>query len=240
VGGARSTGCAKFFRRKQINLICGAAVGGGHDALARLLGRHLGRLIAGTPTVIVQNMPAAGSLAASNLIANTAPKDGLTIALIQRGMLLTRLVNPGAVRFEIDKLNWIGSLASEVGLAWYTSGPKSARDLFEKELIVGGHVGVDPELTPRLYNAVLGTKFKIVTGYTGTTDIGLAIERGEIEGIRDWSWSSLKKQKPDWIAERKITRLLQVGCTTIPSCRKCRTRSTSPRPMRIARSSSFI
>ena len=94
-----------FFAGKQINLICGAAVGGGYDALARLLARHLGRLIPGNPTVIVQNMPAAGSLAAANLIANTAPKDGLTIALIQRGMLLARLINPGAVRFDLDKLN---------------------------------------------------------------------------------------------------------------------------------------
>jgi tripartite-type tricarboxylate transporter receptor subunit TctC len=200
-----------FFSGKQINIICGAAVGGGYDALARLMARHLGRLIAGNPTVIVQNMPAAGSLAAANLIANTAPRDGLTISLIQRGMLLTRLNNPGAVRFDLDKLNWIGSLSSEVGLAfaWHTSKHKTAKDLFEKELIVGGHVGVDPELTPRLYNAVLGTKFKIVTGYNGTTDIGLAIERGEVEGIGDWSWSSLKKQKPDWIRDRKITPLLQ-------------------------------
>jgi tripartite-type tricarboxylate transporter receptor subunit TctC len=188
-----------FFAGKQINLICGAAVGGGYDALARLLARHLSRHIPGNPTVIVQNMPAAGSLAASNLIANTAPRDGLTISLIQRGMLLTRLINPSAVRFDLNKLNWIGSVSSEVGLAfaWHTSAHKTAKDLFEKELIVGGHAGVDPELTPRLYNAVLGTKFKIVTGYNGTADIGLAIERGEVEGIGDWSWSSLKKQKPD-------------------------------------------
>ena len=207
-----------FFAGKQINLICGAAVGGGYDTLARLVARHLGRLIAGNPTVIVQNMPAAGSLAAANLIANTAPKDGLTISLIQRGMLLTRLINPAAVRFDLDKLNWLGSLSSEVGLAfaWYTSKHKTAKDLFEKELIVGGHTGVDPELTPRLYNAVLGTKFKIVTGYNGTTDIGLAIERGEVEGIGDWSWSSLKKQKPDWIRDRKITLLLQSGLQNDP------------------------
>ncbi len=207
-----------FFAGKQINLICGAAVGGGYDALARLLGRHLGRHIPGNPTVIVQNMPAAGSLAATNLIANTAPKDGLTISLIQRGMLLTRLINPSAVRFDLDKLNWIGSLSSEVGLAfaWYTSAHKTAKDLFEKELIVGGHTGVDPELTPRLYNAVLGTKFKIVTGYNGTADIGLAIERGEVEGIGDWSWSSLKKQKPDWIRDHKITPLLQSGLQNDP------------------------
>jgi tripartite-type tricarboxylate transporter receptor subunit TctC len=207
-----------FFTGRQINLICGAAVGGGYDALARLMARHLGRLIPGGPTVIVQNMPAAGSLAAANLIANTAPRDGLTIALIQRGMLLARLINPGAVRFDLDKLNWVGSLSSEVGLAfaWYTSRHKTAQDLFERELIVGGHVGVDPELTPRLYNAVLGTKFKIVTGYTGTTDIGLAIERGEVEGIGDWSWSSLKKQKPDWIRDGKINMLLQSGLHNDP------------------------
>jgi tripartite-type tricarboxylate transporter receptor subunit TctC len=207
-----------FFAGKQINLVCGAAVGGGYDALARLLARHLGRLIPGNPTIIVQNMPAAGSLAATNLIANTAPKDGLTISLIQRGMLLTRLINPGAVRFDLDKLNWIGNLSSEVGLAfaWHTSKHKTAKDLFEKELIVGGHTGVDPELTPRLYNAVLGTKFKIVTGYNGTADIGLAIERGEVEGIGDWSWSSLKKQKPDWIRDRKITMLLQSGLQSDP------------------------
>jgi tripartite-type tricarboxylate transporter receptor subunit TctC len=209
---------ASYFAGKQINFICGAAVGGGYDALARLVARHLGAHIAGNPSVIVQNMPAAGSLAATNLIANTAPKDGLTIALVQRGMLLARLINPGAVRFDLDKLNWIGSLSSEVGLAfaWYTSAHKTAEDLFERELIVGGHTGVDPELTPRLYNAVLGTKFKIVTGYNGTADIGLAIERGEVEGIGDWSWSSLKKQKPDWIRDRKITPLLQSGLQNDP------------------------
>jgi tripartite-type tricarboxylate transporter receptor subunit TctC len=207
-----------FYAGKQINLICGAAVGGGYDALARLFARHLGRLIPGNPTIIVQNMPAAGSLAAANLIANTAPKDGLTISLIQRGMLLTRLINPTSVRFDLDKLNWIGNLSSEVGVAfaWYTSKHKAAKDLFERELIVGGHTGVDPELTPRLYNAVLGTKFKIVTGYNGTADIGLAIERGEVEGIGDWSWSSLKKQKPEWIRDHKITLLLQSGLQNDP------------------------
>ena len=207
-----------FYAGKQLTLICGAAVGGGYDALARLLARHLGRLIAGHPTVIVQNMPAAGSLAAANYIANTAPRDGTTIALIQRGMLLTKVNNPGAVRFDLDKLNWIGSLSSEVGVAfaWHTAPHKTAKDLFERELIVGGHTGVDPELTPRLYNAVLGTKFKIITGYNGTADIALAIERGEVFGIGDWSWSSLKKQRPDWIRDRKITLLLQSALRNDP------------------------
>jgi hypothetical protein len=200
-----------FYAGKQITLIAGAAVGGGYDILARLVARHLGRLIPGNPTVIVQNMPAGGSLAAANYIANTAPKDGTVIALLQRGMLLAKLINPAAVRFEVDKLNWLGSISSEVGVAfaWHTDSHKTAKDLFERELIVGGHTGVDPETTPRLYNALLGTKFKIVTGYNGTADIGLAIERGEVQGIGDWSWSSLKKQKPDWLRDKKITLLLQ-------------------------------
>ena len=207
-----------FYAGKQLTLICGAAVGGGYDALARLLARHLGRHIPGNPTVVVQNQPAAGSLVTANAIYNTAPKDGTVIALIQRGMLTARLINPGQVRFQVEKLNWIGNIASEVGVvfAWHTAPHKTAKDLFEKELIVGGHSGVDPELTPRLYNAVLGTKFKIINGYNGTADIGLAIERGEVFGIGDWSWSSLKKQKPDWIRDKKITLLLQSGLKNDP------------------------
>src|SRR5205807_7592086 len=134
------------------------------DALARLFARHLGKHIPGNPTIVVQNMPAAGSLVAVNHLVGAAPRDGTTIALIQRGMLTIRLINTGQVRFEVQKLSWIGSMSSEVGvaLAWHTAPHKTAKDLFERELIVGGHAGVDPELTPRLYNAVLGTKFKII------------------------------------------------------------------------------
>jgi tripartite-type tricarboxylate transporter receptor subunit TctC len=166
----------------------------------------------------VQNQPAAGSLVTTNNIFNTAPRDGSMIALIQRGMLTIKLINPGQVRFDLAKLNWIGSLSNEVGvaLAWHTAPHKTAQDLFDKELIVGGHAGVDPELTPRLYNAVLGTKFKIINGYNGTADIALAMERGEVAGVGDWSWSSLKKQKPTWIRDKQITILLQSGLENDP------------------------
>src|SRR3954471_11287945 len=120
---------APFYAGKQITLICGAAVGGGYDILSRFVARHLPRLIPGNPTVIVQNMPAGGSLAAANLIANTAPKDGTVIALLQRGMLLAKLTNPTAVRFEVDKLNWLGSVSSEVGVAfaWHADSHKTAQ-----------------------------------------------------------------------------------------------------------------
>jgi tripartite-type tricarboxylate transporter receptor subunit TctC len=218
LGFALPAGAQDFYAGKQLTLICGAAVGGGYDALARLLARHLNKHIPGNPTIVVQNQPAAGSLVTTNQIYGNAPKDGTVIALIQRGMLTSKLINPSQTRFEVEKLGWLGSMASEIGVAlsWHTAPVKTAKELFEKELIVGGHAGVDPEMTPRLYNAVLGTKFKIILGYNGTADIGLAIERGEVQGIGDWSWSSLKKQKPNWIRDKQINILLQSGLKNLP------------------------
>ena len=201
-----------FYAGKQITFIVGAGVGGGYDLQARTAARHLGKHIPGNPTVVVQNMPAAGSIAATNFMFSSAPKDGTTIALIQRGMLLSKLTYPAGTRFEIEKFGWIGSLNSEtaVTLAWNATSPhRTAKDLFEQELIVGGIVSVDPETTPRLYNSLIGTKFKIVSGYNSTAQIALAIERGEVQGIADWSWSSFKAVRPDWIRDKKVTMLMQ-------------------------------
>ena len=141
VASVASAVAEEFYAGKQINLIVGAGVGGGYDLQARLTARHLGKHIPGHPTIIVQNMPAAGGIQATNHIYSGAPKDGTMIALVQRGMLLAKLTYPQSVRFEIDKLNWIGSLNSEVAVtvSWHTSPHKSARDLFDTELIVGGH-----------------------------------------------------------------------------------------------------
>lgn len=204
--------CAQpFYAGKTINLIAGSAPGGGYDLLARLTSRHLARHIPGAPNIVVQNMPAAGSLTATNLMFNSAPRDGTTIAIIQRGMLLAKLTSPAQAQFDLGKFNWLGSLNSEtaVSLANASTQLMTAKDLFEKELIVGGEVNVDPETTARLYNDLLGTKFKIVNGYNGTTEIGLAMERGEVQGIADWSWSSLNVQHPEWLRDKKVRILLQ-------------------------------
>ena len=198
-----------FYAGKQLTIIVGAGPGGGYDLQARVAARHLGRHIPGNPTVIVQNIPSR--IAAANHIFETAPKDGTMIALLQRGILLAKLISPSNVRFEIEKFHWLGSLNSEtaVTLAWYTAPHKNAKDLFDKELIVGGITGVDPETTPRLYNSLIGTKFKVVTGYNSTAQIALAIERGEVQGIADWSWSSLKAVRPQWLSEKQVTVLMQ-------------------------------
>jgi tripartite-type tricarboxylate transporter receptor subunit TctC len=201
-----------FYAGKAITLVVGAGVGGGYDLQARLTARHLGKHIPGHPTIIVQNMPAAGGIAATNYLYSTAPKDGTMIALVQRGMLLAKLTYPGGTRFEIGKFHWLSSLNSEIAvtLVWNASAPhRATKDLFEKELIVGGIVGVDPETTPKLFNSLIGTKFKVVTGYNSTAQIALAMERGEVQGIADWSWSSIKSVRPYWIAEKKVTALLQ-------------------------------
>jgi len=207
-----------FYAGKQIAILVGAGIGGGYDFQARLMGRHLGRHIPGNPSFVVQNMPGAGSLAAANHLYNAAPADGTVIALIQRGMILAKLTNPSAVRFEIDRFNWIGSLASETGvvLSWHTTEHKTAADLFEKELIVGAIAGVDPETTPRLLNALIGTRFKIVTGYNSTAQIALAIERGEVQGTGDWSWSSLKAVRPEWLRDKQVNVLMQTALQKDP------------------------
>jgi tripartite-type tricarboxylate transporter receptor subunit TctC len=212
-GSAAAQSVQEFYAGKQITFIVGASAGGGYDRQARLVAHHLGKHIPGAPTIVVQNMPGAGSLAATNYIYNAAPKDGSVIALVMRSMLLIKNWSPQSVRFDFAGLNWIGSINSEVAItaAWHTAPHKSANDLFEKELIVGGTTGVDPETTPRLFNALLGTKFKIVNGYPGTTEIILAMERGELQGIGDWSWSSVKTARPDWLREKKITLLMQAA-----------------------------
>ena len=163
-------------------------------------------------------MPAAGSMVATNLLYNTSPRDGTFIGLIQRGMLLAKLTMANQVQYDLAKFNWLGSLNSEtaVSLALSTTSIMTAKDLFDKELIVGGETNVDPEITPLLYNSLLGTKFKIVNGYNGTTEIGRAMERGEVQGVGDWSWSSLKVQHADWLRDKKVRVLLQGALTKNP------------------------
>ena len=198
-----------FYAGKQISFIVGAGVGGGYDLQARTVARHLGKHIPGNPSIVVQNMPAR--IAAANHMFSAAAKDGTSIALLQRGILLAKLIYPTGVRYELDKFNWITSLNSEIAvtLAWHNTPHRTAKDLFEKELIVGGITGVDPETTPKLYNSLIGTKFKVVTGYNSTAQIALAIERGEVHGIADWSWSSLKAVRPHWLRDKQATLLMQ-------------------------------
>jgi tripartite-type tricarboxylate transporter receptor subunit TctC len=169
--------------------------------------------------VVVQNMPGAGSLQATNYLYNIAAKDGSIIGLIQRDMLVAKVMNSPGIRFEIDKFNWIGNLASEIGIvvAWHTSPIKTTDDLFKTEMIVGGTgPTIDTEMAPRLMNSLIGTKFRVVSGYSGTTEVLLAMERGEVMGLGDWSLSNIRTRNAQMLREGKIRLLMQTALKKAP------------------------
>jgi len=203
---------ADFYRGKQVILIIGASSGGGYDFQGRLLARHIGKHIPGNPSVVVQNMPGAGSLQATNHLYNIAAKDGTVFGLIQRDMLVAKVMNASGIRFDIEKFNWIGNIASEIGIvvAWHTSPIKTTEDLFKTEMIIGGTgPTIDTETSPRLMNSLIGTKFRIVSGYPGTTEVLLAMERGEVMGLGDWSLSNIRSRNADMLRDGKIRLLMQ-------------------------------
>jgi tripartite-type tricarboxylate transporter receptor subunit TctC len=203
-----------YFSGKRITVIVGSESGGGYDTHARVMSRHLGRFLAGQPPIIVQNMPGAGSIVATNYLANVAPKDGTYLGLIQRTMLTAKLARLDGVQFDPLLISWIGNLTTETGMvvSWHSHPVQTAADLFTTELIVGGAgVAADTESTPRLLNAVIGTKFKVVSGYRGNTNILLALENGEIGGVGDWAWPNIKTRRPDFLRDKKITLLMQLG-----------------------------
>lgn len=203
-----------FYAGRTNSLIVGAGAGGGYDAQGRLMARHLGRFIPGNPSFVVQNMPGAGSLQAANYLYNIADKDGSVIALLQRGVLSSRFTNPAGSRFDIAKFNWIGNMSREAGvvLAWHETPFHTIQDVMKQEMLVGGTGStIDTETTPRLLNALIGTKFKIISGYKGTGDTTLAMERGELQGMGDWSWSNVKTRRPDYLRDKKVRVLLQVS-----------------------------
>ena len=207
-----------FYANKTITVLVGGVPGGGYDLLARLMARHLGKYLPGHPSIVVKNVPGANGLMAANALYNTSPRDGTDIGVIYRNLLLNAAIPVPGARFQIADFHWIGNLASEVpiSMSWKAAGVKSAADLLNRELIIGGMAGVDPETTPKLYNALLETKFKIVNGYKSPGDIALAMERGEVEGVGDWSWSGFKVQKADWVRTGAVNILLQGSRERLP------------------------
>ncbi len=204
---------AEFYKDKQITIVVGSEPGGGYDTNARVLSRHLGRQIAGNPTLVVQNMPGAGSIVATNFLYNVSPKDGTSIGVIQRGMIMAKVTQIQGVRFDPEKINWIGNMSSDAALiaAWHTSPQKKAEDLFTMGMVVGGAgPTADSESSPRVLNAVIGTKFKVITGYKGSSSILLSIENGELQGIADIAWPTIKR-RADYLRDKKFTLLMQLA-----------------------------
>jgi tripartite-type tricarboxylate transporter receptor subunit TctC len=199
------------FKGRTITLYVGGDTGG-YDVYARLLMDHYPRHIAGAPTMTLRQMPGAGTLRAANYMYEVAPKDGTAIGTVGGGTATAALFKTMGARFDPRHYVWIGSMNSEVGLvlAWNTVPVKSIEDLFHRELLVGGGGPTSGNVVfPNVMNKVLGTQFRIISGYKSTGDIALAIERGEIEGTASYHYSSIITRNPDWLTGHKVTVLLQ-------------------------------
>lgn len=214
VNAAKAQPTDAFYKGKRITIVVGSAAGSGYDAYARLLARHMSKHIPGNPLLIVQNMPGGGGLTAANHLYNVATGDGTIIGSLQRGLLISPLVMPEGVKYDVNKLRWLGSTNAETGVVavWHTAPHRTIADVMERELIVGGSGPyTDSESTPRAYNRILGTKFRIVSGYESTAPVLLAMERGEVEGIGNSSWSNWTTIFAHYLKDNTVRILLQSG-----------------------------
>jgi tripartite-type tricarboxylate transporter receptor subunit TctC len=206
---------AEFYKSKVVTLVVTTASGTGYDYGARVLARHFGRHIPGNPTVVVQNRPGGGGRTGTAQIYSVAPRDGTIIGAVQSLIATDPLFDPSILAlFDPRRFNWLGSIASTTSLAvgWHTATVKTYDDLFDKDLIVGGVGAATPMVTmPYLFRRLLGMKFKVVAGYQSANEVNLAMERGEVQGRIDYSWHSLGAEHLDWIKDKKINLLFQMG-----------------------------
>ena len=212
-----------FYAGKQVSMIVGSGTGGGYDAYARLFARHLSKHIPGAPNIIVQNVPAAGSLVAMNTLANSAPRDGLTFGAVQTHIGVEPLMGvtgPTAnAKYDARQMNWIFSAAKEVPVvvAWHTAPFKAFKDLTEREMLVGSSgVATSDAVYPRVMNTLLDTKFKIIDGYKDNPQMLLATESGEIMGRAGWFVSSLLSTQSSELQQGKHKVLVQVALEKHP------------------------
>jgi tripartite-type tricarboxylate transporter receptor subunit TctC len=208
-----------FFKGKTVTLLIGGTAGGGLDTVARIFSRFATRHIPGNPTVTPQLMPGAGGIRVIDTLATAAPKDGTTIAVVPAGPLVEPLVGGRKMAYRMTDLVALGAWTKDFSLcaAWHASGFRSLADARSREMTVAGTGAASTTDTfPLVLNAAIGTRFKVITGYLGTQETIMAVERGETHGRCGWSWSSLKATKLDWLKEGKIHLLLQMGAEKSP------------------------
>jgi tripartite-type tricarboxylate transporter receptor subunit TctC len=208
---ARADSVESFYQGKSLNLIISYPPGGASDLYARLSARHLGNHIPGKPTIVPRNQPGAGGVIAANHLFNVAPKDGTTLGLFVPGLPLDEKLDGEKSKFRSAQFNWIGRLTSAPNVTFLmnTSQVKTIRDAFDRVAVLSatGRSATNA-VYPIVLNNVLGTKFKVVTGYAGSAAAILAMERGEVEGHSS-TYDTLKTVHPDWIAEKRVNVVVQ-------------------------------
>jgi tripartite-type tricarboxylate transporter receptor subunit TctC len=210
---ARAQSVEDFYKNKSVSLFIGFSVGGGYDLYARHLARFMGKHIPGKPSIVPQNMAGAGSLRAANFIYTAAPKDGTAFGTFSRTTGINPLLESGAT-FDGTKFGWLGSVTDDTSLCiiWHTSPVKTWKDFIEKPVTLGGQgPSSEPDIFARLYKNVFGAPIKLVSGYPGTNEITLAMERGEVDGLCGLSWSTIKTRHAQWLKEKKINLIVQAA-----------------------------
>ncbi len=205
---------ADFYKGKQIRLIASTGPGGVYDTFSRLLGQHMAAHLPGRPNIVVQNVPGASGLKATNYLYNDAPRDGTVIAGVHNGIPNAPFEVPQGVHFDVNKLSWLGSISEDpfVGYVWHNAPIKTFDDAKTTQVVMGSSsansMGTKMAI---ISNAFFGTKLKTVTGYEDSSTVKLALEKGEIQGTFANSWGDLKTQQPDWIRDKKVRIIIQDG-----------------------------
>jgi tripartite-type tricarboxylate transporter receptor subunit TctC len=205
-----------FYKGKTLKLLIGFGPGGGYDLYGRTVARHLGRFIPGNPSVLPQNMVGAGSVRAASSLYNAAPKDGTVIGTFSRGIIVDTLLGANKGQFEAQSFGWVGSVTNEVSVCAFSRGSGIATfdDMLTKDATVGGSGTADDlAVYANVLRSVFNAKLKLITGYPGTADILLAVERGELGGLCGWSWSSLKSRSKKLYDSKEIVVPVQLGLT---------------------------
>jgi tripartite-type tricarboxylate transporter receptor subunit TctC len=204
----------EFYKNRQLTMIVGYTPSGSYDTYARVISRHLGKHVPGNPTVIVQNMPGASSMTASNHIYNVAPQDGTVMGIMSTVNPFAPLLGIDTAKFDPLKINWLGSPTSETAVVAVRGDTpvNSFEDAKKTEVLLGstGPNGTSSYYA-RVFNEIFKTKFKLVYGYPGMTETFIAMERGEVQGHASPFWNSLKSGKSDWLKDGKLKILLQYG-----------------------------
>ena len=217
---AQPSGAADYFAGKSIDLLIGAPPAGGYDIYARTLARHFGRYIPGQPNIIAKNMPGAASGRAAGFLSTIAPKDGTVIAAIMPGAVMGPLLDERAeVLFDPTKVQYLGTAnnGTRVCVSGINSKIKTFKELLTQKAVFGGVSANDSTRDyGYMHKHTSGALYDVVAGYSGTNDIGLAIERGEIDGACGWDWASFKSQRPDWLRDHKFNVLLHVALEPNP------------------------
>ena len=217
-GEATAEDAASFYAGKSIELVIGYPPAGSNDIYGRIAARHLGKYIPGQPSIVVRNMPGAGSLVAANHIYNRAPKDGTVLGVVSAGIPLQARLGQPQARFEPGKFFWIGRIqsSSSVTMVWRTSKIMSLDDARRSELVLSATgAGSTGSLYPNVMNEVLKTRFKLVQGYKGTHEAMLALERGEAEG-HSTTWEAVKSVNMRWVKEGLVRIIVQHGLHRAP------------------------